>query len=70
MAVVSEDRVSYIIVVRGLDIIEENDVLEFYGVADYALAAYECRTSDERAVSDFCLRSDDARSSDMRLGTP
>ena len=66
MAEVSEYGISDVVVVRCLNVIEEDDVLELHGVSHHALAAYECRASYERAVSDLCLRSDDAWLTEIR----
>lgn len=60
VAVVSENGIAYIIVVRSLNMVEKNDVLELDGVADYAVRPDQRRASDKRAVTDLCLRSDDA----------
>ena len=61
MAVVSEDGVTYIIVVRGLNMIEKDNVLELDRVAYNTVSSDQSRSSDKSTVSDFCVRSDDAR---------
>ena len=65
VAVVTEYRIAYIVVMRSLNVVKEDDVLQLNRVAHHALAANKSRSSYERAVSDFCLRSDDAWSSEL-----
>ena len=65
VAVMTEDRISHIVIVRSLDIIEKYDILQLYGVSYHALAADKSRASYECAVSDFSLRSYDAWSTEV-----
>ena len=65
MAVISEDRISDIVIVRCLDMVEEYDVLELDGIAHYTVSAYQSRTPDKSAVSDFSIRPDDTRCTEI-----
>ena len=65
VAVISEDGIAYIVVVRCLNVIEEDHVLELYGVSYNAVSSDKSRTSYECAVSYLSVRSDDAWSSEI-----
>ena len=65
MRLESEDRITYIVIVRNLNVVADDNVLKFCGVADNALASDESAASDECTLTDFCLRSDDAWSCDI-----
>ena len=65
MRIVSEDTVTYIVIVRSLNVIKEDNVLKFNGIAYYAVCTDECGASDECAVADFSLGTDDARCTEI-----
>lgn len=60
MAEIAENAVTNIVVVRSLNVIEQNDVLQFNAVANNAVRTYQRRTTNESTVTDFCVRSDNA----------
>jgi len=47
MRLVSNDRISNIVIMRDMNIVTDNDVLKLYGVSDNELAAYKSAASDE-----------------------
>ena len=65
VGVIPEDGVADIVVVRGLDVVEQDDVLQFAGVADDAVGTDECGAADECAVANFGLGPDDAGRSEV-----
>ena len=65
VGIVAEDRVAYIVVVRGLNVIEEDDVLQLRGVADHTVGADESRAADEGALAHLGVGADDARSAEI-----
>ena len=68
VAVISENGVANIVIVRCLNVIEEDDVLEFDGVTYHAVCANQSGASDEGTVADFRVRSDDAGSAEICRG--
>ena len=60
MAAVSQDGISHIVIVRSLNVIEQDNVLELYGIAYNTVSTYQSRASDEGSVADFGIGSDDA----------
>ena len=66
VAVIAEDRIADIVIVRGLDMIEQDHVLQFDTVPDDAVRTDQGRTADEGAVTDLPLRSDDAGRAEIR----
>jgi hypothetical protein len=40
MAVIAEDGIAYVVIVRSLDVIKKNDVFELHGVSYNAVSAY------------------------------
>ena len=60
VSMISEDGVSYVVVVRSLNMVKQDYVLELSGVSDYAVSSYKSGSSDESALSYFSVRSDDA----------
>ena len=41
MAVITQDAVSHVIVMRGLDMIEQDYVFKLYGISHYTIGAYK-----------------------------
>jgi hypothetical protein len=64
MGAVAKDAVSYIVVMRNLYIVKEDDVFEFSGVAHHTVVSNDGASSDKSAVSDFSFFTDDDRSFD------
>ena len=60
MALVAQDGVAHIVIVGGLDVIKENDVLQLHRVAHHAVGAHQSRAPDKGAVTHLSLRPDDA----------
>ena len=65
MRIVAEDTVSYIIIVRSLNMIEKDNVLELHGISYYTVGTYESRASYKGAMPYFGLWTDDARSAQI-----
>ena len=65
VAIVSEDGVANIVIVRCLNVIEEDDVLEFNRVTYYTVCANQSGASDEGAMAYFGVGSDDARCAEI-----
>ena len=65
VAIVSEDGIANIVIVRCLNVIEEDDVLELDGVTHYAVCTNQSGASDEGTVADFRVRSNDAGSAEI-----
>ena len=63
VAVMTENRVSDVIIMRSLYMVKQNHVFELNRVAYHAVRTYESGASYERAVPYFCVRTDDAWSS-------
>lgn len=53
MGLISQNRVSHIIVVGNLNLIEENDVLKLCGIAHYGALSYQSASADKGAVADL-----------------
>ena len=68
VAVVAEDGIAYVVVVRCLDVVEEYYVLELHGVADDAVSAHKGGAADERAVPDLGVGTDDAGRTQISAG--
>jgi hypothetical protein len=62
MAAITEDGISYVVIVRSLNVIKKDSILEFNRVSDYAVSSYQSGASDESAVTHFSVGSDDAGS--------
>jgi hypothetical protein len=62
VAAITEDGISYVVIVRSLNMIKKNNVLEFHGVSYHTVSSYQSRASDESAVTHFGIGSDDAGS--------
>ena len=60
MALEAQDRVPYIIVVRGLNAVKEDDVFQFHRIAHHTARAHQGGAPDEGAVPDFRFRANDA----------
>ena len=54
-----------VVVMWHLHVIEQNDVLQFYRVADNTVRTYKRRASDKRTVTHLRLRADDTRCSQI-----
>ena len=65
MALVSENAVSDIIVMRNLNIVEENDIFQFCAVADHTVIAYQRAATDKCTGTDFCFVTDNGRCPDI-----
>ena len=65
MAVVAEDGIADVVVMRGLDMIEQDHVLQLDAVADNTVSTDECGASDESAMTHLSIRSDDAGSAEI-----
>ena len=65
VGLISEDGVADIVIMRNLYAVEKNNVLQLGGVTDYAAFTDESGTTYERALTHFCLVTDDARSADI-----
>ena len=65
MALVTKNRVAYVVVMWHLHVIEQNDVLQFYRVADNTVRTYKRRASNKRTVAHLSLRADNARCSQI-----
>ena len=59
MAVVSQNGIAYIVIVRCLYVVKQNNVLQLYGVPYYAVCANQSGASDEGAVAYLGVGSDD-----------
>lgn len=60
VALVAQDGVAYVVVVGGLNFIEENGVLQLRRVAYHAVRAHQCGAPDKGTVAYLGLRPDDA----------
>lgn len=60
VALVAQDGVAHVVVVWGLNFIEENGVLQLCRVAHHAVSAHQSGAPDKGAVAHLSLRPDDA----------
>lgn len=60
VALVAQDGVAHIVVVRGLDVVEEDHVFQLHRIAHYTVGSHQSGTPDEGAVAYLGLRTDDA----------
>lgn len=65
MAIVTEDAVTDVVVMRSLDMIEPDHVLQLDAVADNTVSADKGGTAVEGAVPHLSIRSDDARRAEV-----
>ena len=61
MRLIAQDTVADIVIMGGLDIIENDDVFKFSGISDNAVFAYQCASSYKGTVADFGIFAYDAR---------
>ena len=61
MGFIAEDTVTDIVIVRGLDVIENDDVFEFSGISYNAVFAYQCASSYESTMAHFGIFAYNAR---------
>ena len=65
MAVVAENRVADIVVMRHLHMIEQNDILQFNGVADNTVRTDKRAAADKCTVAHFGIGPDNARRTEI-----
>ena len=68
MGLVAEDGIADIVVMRGLDIVEEDNVLELAGVSHHGVFADNGTAADKGTVADFGTVVDDAGRTDPGRG--
>ena len=61
---VAQNAVTHIVVVGHLDIVENDHIFQFYGVAYHAIAAHKGAAPDKGAMPHFGFRTDDAGRAD------
>ena len=61
VAAVSEDGIAYIVIVRSLNMVKKNNVLELYAVTNNTVSANQSGTSDEGSMTHFGVGPYDAR---------
>ena len=66
MALIAKNGVTYVVVMRHLHIVEQNDVLQLHRITDNAVCAYECGTSYKSTVTNLRLRADDTWCTEIR----
>ena len=64
MSVEAKHRIAHVVVVRYLDIVEDDVVLYLSRISDYTGGSDYGISSDEGTRADFCIRSDDAWTDD------
>ena len=67
MALIAQDRVAYVVVMWHLHVIEQNDVLQFYRVADNTVRTYKRRASYISTVTNLRLQADNISKALFRL---
>ena len=67
MALIAQDRVAYVVVMWHLHVIEQNDVLQFYQVADNTVRTYKRRASYISTVTNLRLQADNISKALFRL---
>ena len=65
MAVVSEDGITNIIIMRRLYVIEQDHVFQLDRIADDTVRTDQCGAPDEGAVAHFRFRTDNAGSAEI-----
>ena len=68
MGLIAEHRVTDIIIMRGLYVVEQNHVLQFAGIADHRVFSDDGAASDEGAVPDLGAVVNDAGRADVGRG--
>ena len=66
MRIISEDTVTYVVIVRCLHMIEKDNILKLYGVTYNTVGSYKSRTSYKSTMSDLSLGADYTRCSEIR----
>ena len=66
MGLVTENRVSHIIVMWNLYAVEKNHILKLSGISHHGALPHDCVPADKGAVTDFRVLSDNGRAVDIR----
>ena len=64
MRLVAEDAVAHVVIMRGLDVVEEDDVFQLHGVADDGVLADDGAAADKGTVADLRAVVDNAGSAE------
>ena len=65
MRFITQDRISHIIVMRHLHLIEQDHIFQLRGIAHHSAFPHQGVAADESAVAYFRILSDDGRSMDI-----
>jgi hypothetical protein len=60
VGLVAQNAVAYIIIMRNLDVVEEDHILQFHRVTDHTVFSHQGAAPDEGTVADFRIGTDDA----------
>ena len=60
MGLIAKDRISHIVVMRHLHIVEQDHVFQLRGVAHHAVIAHQCAAPDKGALTNLRPVADDA----------
>ena len=66
MGFITENRISYIIIMRNLYFIKQNNIFKFSRITYYSSLSYDSVATDKGTVANLCIRTNNCRAINIR----